>query len=468
MDPFEKKVLQTIQHCGLLSQGDRVLVALSGGADSVALLMALRHWCKADSSQLSAAHINHQLRGEDSNQDEMFVRHLCDKFGIVVHIKRLHTRENAKKATHNLEDFARQQRYHFLFHIAQPTNSIVATGHNLNDQAETFLMKLIRGAGFTGLSGIYPERENAYHSQFVRVVRPLLETSRAEILAYLSRQGQPYRLDVTNEDVSLERNWVRHHLMPMVSEKLNPRVLHTVGRAARLFREMEEHLVEEGRKALAKCIKKEGREIRVKIPQLRCLPAILQKEVVRLAMREWKGNLKQVTFQHVEAILDLTGKTSGRQAHLPGDLRVQREFEELCFLPKSPSHTFCCQLTIPGEVYVREVGKRVVARRIPVTESKEGTVLFDFDGHSLQIRNRRPGDRYCISPRSRRRKLKKLLCERRIPKSKRDRLVVFEAGSEIVWVEGFPSPAQALTCGNGVAVEIEVSSETSGQGNASK
>lgn len=467
MDRFEKRVSQTIRNYGLLSTGDRILVAISGGPDSIALLMALYHLRETHSLELLAAHINHQLRGEDSEQDEIFVRDLCEKLSIAFHSTRLQTRKEANKATHNLEDFARRQRYRFLFQIARQSNAIVATGHNLNDQTETFFMKLVRGAGLTGLSGIYPERENTYECQSVKVVRPLLETPRAAILAYLSRQNQDYRLDTTNEDLSLERNWVRHHLIPVISEKLNPGVLHTVGRTAQLLREMEELLIKERESAFGQCAEREGDEVRVSIPRLQRLPTILQKEVVRLAIRECCGNLQGVSLQNVEDTLGLTRGASGRQVHLPGDLKAQREFEELRFLPKSSPLTFCHELTIPGRAYVKEVGKHVIARR-PVSKSKTGSVLLRFKGDRLQVRNRLPGDRYRVSPRSPSKKLKKIFLEWRLPRSKRDKLLVLVAEDEIVWVEGFPSPTLSPLSADAPAVEIEVCDETSHPEKASK
>ncbi len=464
MDRFEKAVLETIRQYDLLSGNERVLVALSGGPDSVALLLALKAVQEVQPLEILAAHINHQLRGTDSQRDQEFVVRVCCELGVQLYVKRLETRQKAEKAGRNLEEFARMQRYDFLFQTAQQKNAIVATGHNLDDQAETFLMKLIRGAGPAGLSGIHPVRINVYESHSISVIRPLLETRRCEILDYLTRRGQNYRIDHTNEDLRLQRNWVRHHLLPTISKKLNPRLLHTLARTTGLFREMHEFLMRDARRAWAQCAKNDLGQVMLRIPQLQQLPLIVRKQVVRLALEECRGNLRGITLRHIESILDLAHCSSGRQVHLPGDLKVQREFDDLRFLPKSPIRAFCYDLAIPGEIYVKEVGKFVTALRVPNDRKKRDIVLLEFEGARLRVRNRRPGDRY--SPRSRgpSRKLKRLLWEKRIPKSKRDQLLVFEVGERILWVEGFPFPPPPAAG----AVAIEIRNETSGQENASK
>ena len=147
MDKFKESVSKTIERYGLLTTGERALVALSGGPDSVALLLVLNELSGILALRLFAAHANHQLRGKDSDEDERFVGQLCRGLGIPLEIRRFNTRDEAEKAGENLEEFARMKRYGFLFELAQHHQSVVATGHTLNDQAETFLMKLIRGAG---------------------------------------------------------------------------------------------------------------------------------------------------------------------------------------------------------------------------------------------------------------------------------------------------------------------------------
>ncbi|RPJ81353.1 MAG: tRNA lysidine(34) synthetase TilS, partial [Acidobacteria bacterium] len=183
MDSFEEQVFRTITRYRLLNKGEKVLVALSGGPDSVALLLALlelRGWLEVT---VEAAHVNHLLRGPESDQDEDFVRALCARAEIALHVSRIETRQPGNEPRQNLEERARRLRYDFLLSVAAERQATVATGHNLNDLSETFLLKLFRGAGVSGLSGIYPRRRNQLENGVtLDVVRPLLDLSRSEVV----------------------------------------------------------------------------------------------------------------------------------------------------------------------------------------------------------------------------------------------------------------------------------------------
>ena len=465
MNSFAGAVLETIKRYGLLQQRDRVLISLSGGPDSVALLLVLIELRATLSLELAAAHVNHQLRGGESDEDEQFVARLCSQTGIPLEVRRVDTRGAVSQSGENLESCARRLRYSFLFELAQKSQSQVATGHTLNDQAETFLMKLMRGSGPGGLAGIHPLRVNSVETAGpepaeTAVVRPLLERTGGEVIDYLEETGQSYRKDSSNLDLDLDRNWVRHRLIPLLEDKLNPALLQTLHRTAGLFREVEDFLILQAREDLKRCKVNEGEETKVSIAELKRLPAILQKEVVRQAILGFQGDLSNITLQHVTEILWLFEASSGKEVHLPRGVKVQREFDELRFSREDPPEDFSYELQIPGEVYVREVHKKVRARK-PSTEQKAGAVLIRLQGDSLRVRNRRPGDYYCTSATSSARKLKQLFQKEKIPKSQRAKLIILELDQEIVWVEGFPvHPQYQLSGSQAGAVEIEVSFET--------
>ncbi len=474
MRTLTRNVLQTIHRYQLLKEGDRVIVALSGGTDSVALLLALRELEESFSLRLCAAHLNHRLRGSESDQDEQFVRRLCQQFGFPLEVKGVNTQQEMRKSGENLESCARRLRYSFLFQLAQEEGSKVATGHTLNDQAETFLMKLVRGAGPGGLSGIRPLRVNHFGPPqkplSVTVVRPLLEVARQEVLDFLVDQNQSYQVDRSNQDLSFDRNWVRHQLIPLLKEKLNPALLETLQRTTELFREVEEFLTHHGKEAFERCRLGEYPETRLRIQELGDFPAIIQKEVVRHAVAATKGDLRDINLKHIEEILQVSRTLSGKETHLPGGLKVQREFGDLRFTLESPPGFFSYQLKVPGEIYVREVAKHVAARRIKREEKKQresggerGTaVVIKWSGESLTIRNRRPGDVYRTSLKAEGKKLKELFQKNRIPKSRRDKLVIVEGDNEIIWVEGFPAQPKFRASPNTArTVEIRVRNETS-------
>jgi len=308
--PFTRRVLQTLHRYQLLKEGDHILVALSGGPDSVALLLVLQELKERLSLGLSAAHVNHQLRGKESEQDEQFVQDLCRQLSIPIEVRRVDTRQAVRESGENLESCARRLRYDFLFEMAQKQGSRVATGHTLNDQAETFLMKLIRGAGPAGLSGISPLRVNWMGTPgtplSVTVVRPLLGTVHQDVLVYLEDQNQTYRVDSSNQDLSLDRNWVRHQLIPLLEEKLNPALLEALQRSTELFGEVEEFLGRQGKEAFNRCRSGGDRGTRLHISTLEDLPAIIRKEVIRRAIATSKGDLRDINLRHVEEVLELS------------------------------------------------------------------------------------------------------------------------------------------------------------------
>ena len=481
MRPFTRRVLQTLHRYQLLKEGDHILVALSGGPDSVALLLVLQELKDTLSLGLSAAHVNHQLRGEESEQDEQFVQDLCRQLAIPIEVRRVDTRHAVRESGENLESCARRLRYDFLFELAQRQESRVATGHTLNDQAETFLMKLVRGAGPGGLSGISPLRVNWMGTPgtplSVTVVRPLLGTVRQDVLDYLEDQNQTYQVDSSNQDLSLDRNWVRHQLIPLLEERLNPALLETLQRSTELFGEVEEFLGRQGKEAFNRCRSGGDRGTRLRISALEDLPAIIQKEVIRRAIATSKGDLRDISLQHVQEVLQLSRILSGKEIHLPGGLRVQREFEDLRFTLEPPPGPFSYPLKVPGEIYIKETSKCVEARtryarrerKREREQEKEGernreeSVWIKWSGESLTVRNRRPGDVYRTSMKSGEKKLKELFQKDRIPKSQRDRLVVVEGDNEIIWVEGFPvQPKYRAFPSTARALEIRLRHETSG------
>jgi tRNA(Ile)-lysidine synthase len=461
MDPFERAVLETITRHRLLTPGAGAVAAVSGGADSVALLLALLALRDALKLKLCAAHLNHLLRGPESDQDEEFVRTLCETHGVELTVRRIETRAGAAQSRRNLEDHARRVRYDFLLETAERRNAIVATGHTLNDLAETFLLKLFRGAGLTGLAGIYPRRENRRpDGSIVPVIRPLIETARPEILEYLARRRQGFREDSSNLDLDLDRNQVRRQLIPLLEARFNPGVVRVIGRTATLLRELEELTTPLVDAAFERCHDKKEPGLAVVISSLLKEAPVMQRAIVRRAIKQDKGDLKDVSFKHVEDVLKLAMAESGSECHLPGRRVALREFDRLAFIAASSASDFCYELAPPGDVYIEEVGKRVIVRRVVSGEAGRG-VRLNLTSPRLRLRKRRPGDTYRTRLDRSPRKLKEVLIEQRIPKSHRDRLVVIDDGVEIVWVEGMrPNPRFTGENGAGEAFEIQIRPET--------
>jgi tRNA(Ile)-lysidine synthase len=439
MDKFERAVSLTVEKLRLPAPGRRVVAAVSGGPDSVALLRVLLRLRPRFGWTISAGHFNHQLRDRDSDDDEAFVCNLCRDLDVPLTVARLDTRTEAERLRQNLEECARRLRYRFLFDLAGPLGA-AATGHTLNDQAETFLLKLLRGAGPSGLSGIFPLRRNVVDAAggVCYVVRPLLECTREDVLAYLGRLDQTFRSDLSNQDPQYDRNWVRQVLLPQLASRLNPRVVQTLGRTAQLLREVEEYLSVEGTRALQECSVRQSDRLVLSCRALSNQPPILQKEAVRRGLAELRGGLEDLSLAHIEAVLDLAAGCSGREVQLPEGVTAWREFDELAMGSKPRIASFSYQLTIPGEVEIQELGKQVIARRVGLPCASSEGALLRLPADVVQLRNRRPGDLYQTHPRRRPRKLKRLLIERRVPRSLRDGLILALCGAEVAWVEGLP------------------------------
>ena len=469
MDSFEEAIFGTIAKHRLLGKGEKVLVALSGGPDSVALLLALLELRARLELTVEAAHVNHLLRGPESDQDEDFVRTLCAAVAISLHVSRIETRQVAAGRRQNLEECARRLRYDFLLSVADNLKATVATGHTLNDLSETFLLKLFRGAGISGLSGVYPRRRNELENgATVDVVRPLLDSNRSEILEYLERRRQPYRQDSSNRDMSFDRNQVRHELIPLLENRFNPGISGTLGRTALLFRELEDFLspiLDEAHKRcreseVANRSAKSRPAVAVRIPELLSHHPFVQKEIVRRALKEYRGDLRDVSYRHIEDVLKIAAGESGAECHLGNGVRVRREFDFLKFGSERTVVHFEYEMPVPGDVYISEVAKHVFAHsRTGCADPGKSAVMIHFAGNRLLVRNRRAGDRYRVGTRTK--KLKEILIEKKIPRSLRDELIILDDGREIVWVEGLePNPEFRPQPGSDGAVEIRVEHET--------
>ena len=471
---LESRVLQTIRLEKMIDAGDTVLAALSGGADSVALLLVLRELRGRLGARIVAGHVNHRLRGAESDADEEFAADLCRRLGVAFQSRRLDWSGGAPAG--NMEQRLRRARYRALFEMAAGSDAAVATGHTLDDQAETFLMKLARGAGPTGLGGIFPVRRGRLRrgadTVSVKVVRPLIDCRRGEAEQYLVRRGQNWREDATNRDPALDRNWVRLQLLPLMKDRLNPKVVENIGRGARLLREIDEWLKGSAGVALRRCLTGgAGDATRLGVDRLLRLPRALAKETIWLAIRRARGSPARLSHRHVSDVYRLLTASSGKSVDLPGGWKARREFGEICLTRWFPPD-FALELTIPGEIFVYQTGVRVRAERVEIPARSAaapppGEVRLRLAADRLTVRNRRPGDRMLLGGRWV--KLKDLLQKRRIPVGRRNRLLVLESDQGVAWVEEIgvddrcrPGP------GGGRGVRVSFASETFGAGDGSK
>ena len=422
---------------GLIPPGTRALVAFSGGPDSTALLHILLELRRELAFDLALAHFNHRLR-PSADEDERFARATARSLGLPIVVGRRDVRAYARSRRLNIEEAARVLRYAFLERAADRLAAArIATGHTLNDQAETFLLRLIRGSGPRGLAGIRPEIGG-------RLIRPLLGVSRAEVLAFCRVRGLAYRVDETNRDRRFVRNRIRHGLIPYLERHFEPRIVAALGRAALILQDEEAALDDVTRRAHVRLATCGDSPARLDALGLARLSPGLGRRVVRAHLEELRGDLRRLSFEDIEAVRLL--KEGGTRV-LPGGMRLRREGGRIgpVSLPPRPRpfrHSWDgrARLAIGGSGMSfrgRRLGRAGAALRFD--DQKRAFLDADALAFPLLVRSREPGDLYRPLGAPGRKKLKEILRAKGIPAASRDGLPVFYSGGEIVWVPGLPA-----------------------------
>ncbi len=444
MTELEKKMRSVLRRLGI-GDRDSVVVAVSGGADSVALLDALARFQRSEGwpGSITVAHLNHQLRGEESDEDEAFVRDLAGSLKLLAFIERIAVAERARAERQNLEATARRLRYEFLLKVAEWSGaSVVFTAHTLDDQAETILMRLIRGAGAEGLRGVH---QIVALSDSVRLIRPMLGITRAEVIGHCERYGLAFRRDSSNFLVNFTRNRVRLELLPAL-ETFNPRVKESLARVSESLARDEDYLGEVAAERLARSRKESGLDVKA----LEDVPAAIRRRALRLWLRGERGDLRRINASHIAAIESLVCGPSGRRVELPENGVVAREFDCLRFIRAGATEKSHESVELK-ENEARNFGgfsftlRRRLARASSELGDNESQGRFmarlreceEMDG--LRLRTRFPGDAYIPTNSRRAIKLKTLMIKRKIPLTRRDRHpILVTADDRIVWSPGLP------------------------------
>jgi len=424
----------TLSRFAMIHPGDRVLVAVSGGPDSVCLAHVLHEL----DTPIEIAHFDHQTRNGESAGDADFVRELASRLGAPFHIERRPVAEEAAASSQSFEQYARAVRYAFLCGTAERRGCrVLATGHHAGDQVETVLMRLLRGTGPSGLAGIRPVRR----AKALRVVRPLICCTGAQIHAYLDSRGFEFRTDRTNADTRHFRNRVRHELLPRLREEYNPRVDDALLRLAEVQRDEDDLLEREVDAIWPACVRPEGTIDRAAFgAQHRALQR-------RLLMRvAWRAHV-DCPFERIDAARRfVAGGPAGRAFDLGSGMLLRNSRTVTEVTPRRTGDDGACDeavpLTVPGETTA--LGKRFVARyldRLPEHVAAYCTParqVFDAAtmGRDVVVRRRQPGDRFTPLGASGTKKIKDYLSGLALPSGERERQVLLVAGGRIAWVVG--------------------------------
>ena len=323
-----ERVLKTIRNYEMLKPGDTVLVAVSGGPDSIFLLQALAHLKnKLKLNNLVVCNLDHGIRGKESSQDSLFVKKITEYSDLGYIHKKIDLSKNRSKGL-SIEEAAREERYKFFKEAAKAVKAgVIATGHTLDDQAETILMRIIKGASLKGVVGISPVREEGS----LRIIRPLFELEKAEIEKDLDSRGVEYRIDSTNAEGIYFRNVIRRDIIPYL-EKYNPRLKRALCSMAEHLREDFEFINEAKSGLLGHLARSSGGSLEIKLKDLTIQPKALQKEIVRDALEKSGGEVKRLNFRHWKEMEQfIKHKRKGNSMDLPGDIRVTRTASSIVF-----------------------------------------------------------------------------------------------------------------------------------------
>lgn len=422
-------------------------VAVSGGADSVALFRLLLALRSELGDVISVAHFNHRLRGEESEADQAFVGNLAKSHQVEFRYESGDAAAHAKETRAGIEAAARDLRYQFFHRLLREGRvDHIATAHTLDDQAETVLLKVTRGAGTRGLAGIYPEIKfgpsgAGRNSRTPSIIRPLLGIRRAELETFLNTIGQDWREDSSNRDLRHTRNRVRHGLMPRLERNLNPAVREALAETAEIARAEEEYWQAE----LDRILPTLWKDQKLGVSSLIQLPLALQRRVVRAAAESLGLRLE---FGHVEEVLAVALGEQPASANLPNQWTVSRKAGSLHFSPKSPATKpdYEYALPVPGAVDVPEANTRFEARLVSAKPGYNPEHLLDpaLLPKELLVRNWRPGDRFWPAHSKSPKKIKELLQERQISGSERALWPVVANGTDVVWLRGFSANTRWL------------------------
>ncbi len=436
----EEKVFSYIEEHGILQAGDRIVAGISGGADSVCLLLLLQEYRKRVPLELSVVHVNHGIR-PDAGEDAAYVETLCQREGIPFYLRTGNVKKLAEEEKCSEEDAGRRIRYRAFEEIAVKTDSNkIAVAHNSNDRAETMLFHLFRGSGLKGLRGILPVRNH--------IIRPVLCLDRQEIEEYLREREVQWCTDSTNAGDDYARNRIRHHILPYAEQEIVPGTVEHMGRTADLLAETEEYLEEQTESALEKCIVDREKtasseefpengfnRVELDVEKFLTFHPVIEKRMLLMLSEKLSPTGKDIEAVHIRDMLTLFTREGNRKISLPMNLTAYRQYGKVV-LEKGNQ-------VLPGEAVLPEMefSEFFMKNRQEVPRNQY-TKWFDYDKmkESPVIRFRQTGDFLTIADGEGRmfhKSLKDYMITEKIPKEMRDRIPVLAEGSHVLWLVGY-------------------------------
>lgn len=454
-DSLKERVLESIRMQNLIEEGDTVIIGVSGGADSVCLLLLLLELRETLHCRLEAVHVEHGIRGEESLRDAAFVSRLCEEKGLPLQVVSVNAPTYAAECGLTVEEAARILRYRVFTEAAEALMQggkavKIAVAHHANDQAETMLFQMTRGSGLRGIGGMRPMRE--------RIIRPLLRFSQREILAYLCANHQPYCVDETNADNGISRNRIRNEILPLF-EEIQPQTVKHLSELSIDLQEAEAYIRKQADAVYVDALmaSEEAEERVLRIAPLLETEPLLAKTVLQRAIAEVIPGRKDVQRCHIEDAAALLRKTSGKVLMLPKQVLIERENDRLRIRRRDTGKADRSPVKIAvGSVLETDDGYRIRTCKFAYTKGmsipKDAyTKWFDYDKikGDLQFRSRKNGDYLYIDSAMHRQKLQDYLVNQKIPRSERDQLPLVADSDGVLWILGYR-----------ISEQIKVSDET--------
>lgn len=432
---MEKMISKNIIEYCKVSEGDNILLGISGGPDSVFLFHILVKLKEKLGFNLYCAHINHMYRGVDADNDEKFVVDLCEKFNVKCYTARKNASIYAQERNITEEEAGRVIRYGFFNDILDKIeNGLICTAHNYNDQVETVLQRIIRGTGIDGLSGMEFRKDN--------IIRPILNVKRIKIEKYLEVNNYEYCTDYTNLLPIYGRNKLRLELIPFIEKNYNPKFsdsLFKLSQTAKLDRDIINDVTE---KIYHKIANDDKKDIKLNLCKFNRLNKGLKNRVIRYSIEKLKGNTVNIEFAHIENIIGICSKElTGKTTNIPGNIVVEVSYNDIIIKNKVEIKDYEYNVNIGESFVIKENGVKfqsfLTDKKI-LTESPYQTCIdYDKIVGNLKIRNRRNGDKFTPLGMRGQKKLKNFFIDERVPRDIRDVTPIITDDSEIIWIAGY-------------------------------
>lgn len=420
-----QKVNAYVKEHQMLIEQDKVIVGVSGGADSICLLFMLLEMKKEMDFSLVAVHINHGLRGDDAMKDEKYVQKVCTENKVELVVFRENVKEYARKQGYTEEEAGREiRRQRFQQVLQEKKGTKIALAHHKNDNVETFLWNLCRGTGLKGMGGISPVTG--------MWIRPLLCVSREDIENYLEQKGIGYCTDKTNYEDHYTRNKIRNHVIPYLEEHVNAQSVNHMAETIENIRLLSEYIDAEVEKYKSSCVSRNAEKYILMKDEFEKIPQVFQTKVIHSLLTDIAGRKRDVESVHVEAVINLLGRQVGRQYDFPYQIKALRVYEGIEFSNQQENKEKEQMPKVQMKVFER-------TPEMVTFPEKTYTKWFDYDiiKRTVEIRHRESGDYIVINKDGKKQKLKQYFINEKIPQKERDQIWLVADGKQIMWVVGY-------------------------------